>query len=47
MRECAGYGRVFEALSYCLELFQASGNKPDAGTVEKMRIALGSYSSLP
>jgi GT2 family glycosyltransferase len=40
MRECAGYGRVFDALSYCLELFQASGNKPDAGVVEKMRIAL-------
>jgi hypothetical protein len=41
LRECAGYDRLFDALSYCLALFHASGRKPDAGTVEKMRTALG------
>jgi hypothetical protein len=42
MREHAEYGRLFDALSYCLELFTASGRKPDAGTMEKMRFALDS-----
>jgi len=37
LRECAGYGRWFDALSFCLELFHASGGKPDAGVAEKMR----------
>jgi hypothetical protein len=41
MRECAGYGKFFDALSSCLELFHASGGQPDAGAVEKMRLALG------
>jgi glycosyltransferase involved in cell wall biosynthesis len=40
MCENAAYGGFFDALSYCLELFNESGRKPDAGTVERMRIAL-------
>jgi glycosyltransferase involved in cell wall biosynthesis len=40
MRENDAYGRFFDALSYCLELFNASVRKPDAGTKEKMRAAL-------
>ena len=40
MRECAGYGRFFDALSSCLDLFHASGGKPDAGIAAKMRLAL-------
>ena len=42
MRENAEYVRFFDALTYCLELFAANDRKPDAGTVEKMRIALDS-----
>jgi hypothetical protein len=41
MRERDAYGALCDALSYCLELFTASGRKPDADTVEKMRAALG------
>jgi hypothetical protein len=41
MRERDAYGVFFDVLSYCLELFTASGRKPDVGTVEKMRAALG------
>ena len=40
MRERDAYGALFDALSYCLEFFHASGGKPDAGIVEKMRAAL-------
>ncbi|MDR0465887.1 MAG: hypothetical protein LBH94_00865, partial [Deltaproteobacteria bacterium] len=40
MRERDGYGKFFEALSLCLELFHASNGKPNAGTAEKMRVAL-------
>jgi glycosyltransferase involved in cell wall biosynthesis len=41
LRERGAYGKFFDALSHCLELFHASGRMPDAGTVEKMRVALG------
>ena len=44
MREREAYGAFFDALSYCLELFTASGKKPDAGTVEKMLAALSRVS---
>jgi len=47
MRECAGYGRLFDALSACLELFHASGGKPDAGVVAKMRLALQGAGQRP
>ena len=40
MRENDAYGRLRDALSYCLALFNESGRKPDAGIMEKMRIAL-------
>ena len=41
LREHDAYGKIRDALSYCLDLFHASGRKPDAGAVEKMRAALG------
>ena len=44
MRERDAYSRFFDALLYCLGLFNESCRKPDAGTMEKMRIALDKVS---